>query len=432
MDPALQLAWTPLRYHPKQSKAWRTRARFIALACGRGSGKTELARRRVVRMLPVKKPWPDPIYFFALPTAVQARRVAWDKLKALVPKEWLKGDPRESDMVIETVFGSKLYLVGMDKPQRIEGNQWDGGVVDESCDQKPGHFTRSIRPALSHRNGWCWRIGVPKRFGIGAVDFKKAFDDWGSGKLGSQYESYTWPSSEIMTPEEIQAAMADMDQKDFEEQYMASWLSASGCVFHAFSEEHNVLQGIKYRPDLPIIVGSDFNVNPMAWVLIQRDPITKAFLVFDEVWLRNTHTQATLDHLFQRYGTHQGGWIFIGDATAKSRNTRASLSDYAQIRNDKRFIRAHVYYPDSNPAVVERFAATNRQLCNAAGQRKLFVHPKCKNLIHDLLSRAYQEGTRMPDDEGDVGHITDALGYPIHYLCPVLAETQGMSQIMVA
>ena len=38
----------------------------------------------------------------------------------------------------------------------------------------------------------------------------------------------------------------------------------------------------------------------------------------------------------------------------------------------------------------------------------------------------------MPDDEGDVGHITDALGYPIHYLCPVLAETQGMSQIMVA
>jgi len=170
----------------------------------------------------------------------------------------------------------------------------------------------------------------------------------------------------------------------------------------------------------------------MAWVLMQRQPGSKEFHVFDEIWLRNTHTQATLDHLFQRMGTHQGGWIFIGDATAKSRNTRASLSDYAQIKNDRRFQRAHVYYPDSNPAVVERFAATNRQLCDAAGKRRLFVHPRCKHLIHDLLSRAYEEGTRVPDDEGDVGHITDALGYPIHYMCPVLAVSNGTPQVMVA
>jgi hypothetical protein len=157
-------AWFQLRYHAQQAAMWRTKKRFVAAACGRGSGKTELARRRIVRFLPIKKPWADPMYFYALPTFAQARRVAWKKIKALIPREWCT-KINESEMLIETVFGSSLYVVGMDKPQRIEGDQWDGGVVDESCDQKPKAFDLSIRPALTHRNGWCWRIGVPKRHG---------------------------------------------------------------------------------------------------------------------------------------------------------------------------------------------------------------------------------------------------------------------------
>ena len=109
-------AWTQLRSHKPQSDLWRTRARFVAVAAGRGSGKTELARRRLVRYLPVKKPWADPMYFYAAPTYAQARRIAWGPLKALIPPSWLKGQPSETDMVIRTVFGSSLHVIGMDKP----------------------------------------------------------------------------------------------------------------------------------------------------------------------------------------------------------------------------------------------------------------------------------------------------------------------------
>src|SRR6185437_5009926 len=143
-------AWFPLRYHPAQTRVWRTKARFVALACGRGSGKTELSRRRLVRFLPVKKPWPDPIYFLAYPTRAQAKLVAWERIKALIPKEWIASpdDIRESDLTIKTRFGSKLFLVGMNEPARIEGVQWDGGVIDESCDQWPGSFARFARRYL--------------------------------------------------------------------------------------------------------------------------------------------------------------------------------------------------------------------------------------------------------------------------------------------
>lgn len=412
----LTAAWTPLRPHKLQSELWRTRANFVSVAAGRGSGKTELARRRVVRMLPVRKPWPDPMYFYAVPTRAQAKRVAWNAIKRLVPTEWLAHAPHESDMVIDTVYGSSLHVVGMDKPQRIEGNQWDGGVVDESCDQKPGHFGLSIVPALSHRNGWCWRIGVPKRAGPGASDFKQFFDN--------DSEAYTWPSSDILSEDQLRWAREHLDAKDFREQYEASWETASGLVFYAFDERANVSSDVQYNPSAPMMIGMDFNVDPMAWIIGWENG--RYLDVHDEVWLRNAHTGLALDALFLRYATkHNSSWDFYGDATSRARKTAAAESDYVQIKNDKRFSPRRVYFPKANPPRRTRFSETNAMLCNALNERRLRIHPRCRNLIADLKARAYEEGTNDTADEGDVGHISDALGYVIHRRYPIKLDNSG-------
>jgi len=421
-------------YHEQQHRLWRTSARFVACACGRGSGKTLLSRRRVIRQLPIRRPWSDPMLFYALPTRDQAKRVAWNKLRALIPDGWVarNGGISLSDMSIKTVFGSQLWVVGMDIPARIEGIQWDFGVIDESCDHKPGSFDRSVRPALTERKGRCWRIGVPKRWGPGAKDFRDACALWGSGTL-PDHEAYTWPSHDILTQQEIELAMASMDKKDFDEQFGANWQDTSGLIFHAFDEKLN-LSDFKYCPHIPLLVGSDFNVNPMAWVLLQQKPGTQELHVVDELWIRNTNTQAALNKLYELYGTrHQAKWLFFGDATAKARKTSATTSDYVQIVNDKRFVGSGVFYPKSNPAVVNRFAACNRAFCDAAEKRTLFVNPKCTNLIADLGTRAYEEGTRAPDDSApDAGHITDALGYVIHYLRPVVVTTDAVPQVFTS
>lgn len=422
-------AWTPLRPHALQSKLWRTSARFCAVACGRGSGKTELARRRLARFLPIRKAWPDPMYAYCAPTRDQAKRIAWEKLKALIPSDWIR-EVSESGLVISTVFGSRLFLVGMDNPARIEGDQWDGIVIDESCDQKPGAYARSVRPALAHKRGWCWRIGVPKRWGPGASDFKQFWEGCASGELGPDHEAYAWPSSDILSPDEIESARRSLDVKDYEEQFGAVWQGTSGLVFYAFDPILNIRDTCVYRPDQPILVGSDFNVDPMAWVMLHR--INGEYQIFDELWMRNTNTQAALSELHRRYGAHENGFLFFGDATARSRNTRASASDYAQIVNDTRFKRAKVFYPKSNPRRVDRFAACNAHLCNASGDRRVFIHPKCVNLIHDLGARAYQPFSREPDDDEDVGHITDAFGYVIHYLSPVMPTSFETPKVYAA
>lgn len=374
-------------------------------------------------MLPVTKAWGDPLYFYALPTREQAKRVAWRALKALVPQEWLKDEPNESELRIDTIFGSTLYVVGMDKPQRIEGNQWDGGVLDESCDQKPGSFSRSVVPALTHRRGWCWRIGVPKRFGPGAKDFRDFYEKAASG-LDPQTEAYSWHSEDVAPAEEIAWAKENLDPRDFAEQYEASWEDAQGLIFHSFSRDLNVQPLIKYNKDLPILVGSDFNVDPMAWVLAQE--YGDELHVFDEIWLRNTNTPATLDLLAHRYGGHQQGFMFYGDAAGRARKSSASRSDYQWIKADERFKNATIHYPKANPPVSDRVACTNALLRNAKNVRRLMISSKCVQLITDLSNRAFLEGSREPDDRAhDTGHITDALGYLIHARFPIKWVTGG-------
>lgn len=419
-------AWYPLRPHSAQSSLWRCPSRFVAIKAGRGSGKTTIGLRRLVRFLPVPRGHSfTHRYAYLGPTREQAKRIAWEELKALVPTHWLNGQPSESDLCIRIavmyatgLHKAELWVIGMDKPQRFEGKQWDGVFEDEASDQKPT-IHRSVRPALSQRKGWWWKGGVPKRQGIGAKKFNEFFERGLNGN--ANYASFRWSSDTVLTAEEIEQAKEDLDDKDYNEQYGAEDVSASGAAFHNFDKNVHVRQ-VVYDPNKPIYVGSDFNVNPMAWCLAHKTPDGKGLEVFDEIWLRDTYTQHTLDVLWDRYGqVHKGGWFFHGDATAANRKTAASDSDYAQIRADERF-KGNVLYPPGQPAVKDRLSSCNRLIRNAAGAVNFWVDPRCVNLINDLEYRTLDDNG-YPTDAGksatDIGHMSDGAGYLIHWYWPI-------------
>lgn len=418
-------AWTKYRPHEIQRALWTSKKRFVAVAAGRGSGKTDLLKRRLVRYLPVRKPWQDPRYFYGAPTEGQARRVAWDDLLALIPKEW---NPTTRGNCITTKFGSELWVVGLDKPMRIEGSQWDGCGLDESCDLKPGTFNLNVLPALTHRDGWCWRIGVPKRQGPSATEFRKFFEQAQSGEVHDAV-AFTWPSADILSSEALAYARTHMDPKDFREQFEAVFETAGGGIFYAFDREYN-MRPCAYDPKLPIIVGSDFNVDPMAWVLGHQ--YENRIEWFDEIWKRNTNTAESLTVLYERYNTHRGGFEFYGDATSDARKTSASESDYQQIYNDLRFkqLGRTIHYPKGNPPVADRFAACNAMFLTAEGRRRMFIDSRCKYLIVDLEARYYKVGTTEPADKGDLGHMTDAMGYPVYRMFPIKYIVDTPKQIV--
>lgn len=425
--------WTQLRYHCDQSRLWRCNKKIVIVQAGRGSGKTELAKRRIVRYLPVIKPWPDPKYFYALPTFNQAKRVAWEDLQALVPRAWLaRHNPiSATDLTIKTRYGSTLWLLGLDQPQRAEGVQWDGGVVDESSDQKPGVVDLSLGPAMTHRDPWLWRIGVPKRYGIGGYEFKAAFEYAMSGQ-DPDWAGFHWTSDTVLTPKQLAHWKRALDERDYNEQYRASWEQAGGSIFYNFDQSLDVDPSVKYDPDKPIIVGSDFNIDPMAWVLCQEHGSKEGIKlhVFDELFIRSTNTPATLDALDRRIDVKPPQWIFHGDASGKSRKTSASSTDYLLIADDKRFDPKRVRYPKSNPSIKDRFSSCNAMICNAQDQRRIKISPKCTHLIADLRERSYKQGTSEPNDHGDISHSSDAFGYVVHSRYPISIRRKGTAGII--
>lgn len=421
-------AWTKLRPHEVQRRLWGNRVRFPVVPAGRGSGKTLIAKRYLIRQLPIKKPWSDPKYFYGGPTVQQAKKVAWQDLIDLIPKNWVE-KINHSELYIETIFGSRLNVFGLDKPQRIEGEQYDGGIVDERSDIKPGTFGRTILPALAHRNGFCWQTGIPKRQGIGAVEYKQACIDAQNPDIPDM-EHFWWPSSDILTPDQLAFARQNLDPKDYREQFEAHWETAGGGIFHSFDREYNV-RPCPYSPEKTLIIGQDFNVDPMCWNIGHRWENRMEWI--DEIFIRDCNTGKALDVLYARYKDHQSGVEFYGDATGKARKSSAFATDYKQILNHEGFkkLNREVHYTDSNPAVADRFASCNAMLCNADGDRRMFIDPSCVHLISDLESRYYKEGTREAADSGDLGHSTDGMGYAVHMIFPMRVLLEVVSQPII-
>src|SRR3546814_9149628 len=76
--------------------------------------------------------------------------------------------PSESALIIYLPNGTEIHVLGLDQPQRIEGINWTGGVIDEIADIKSEALEANIMPALNTMNptrpdyrAWCWFIGVP-------------------------------------------------------------------------------------------------------------------------------------------------------------------------------------------------------------------------------------------------------------------------------
>ena len=324
-------------------------------------------------------------------------------------------------MYVETVFGSRLYVLGLDKPERAEGVQWTTFVIDESSDQRPGVFDKSILPALSHHCEWCARIGVPKRSGPGAVEFRRAWDE-GLNEDDASSLSLMWPSSDIVDPSVIEDARKRLDPQTFDEQYNASWLTLGGGVYYCYDDEHNVSEACIYRPNVPIVVGCDFNVDPMSWVLAHF--IDGHLFVFDEIYHRDTNTRKTLAHLKKKYGSHQAGWLFTGDASGRARKTSADVSDYAQIQSFEGLKNKRVIFPRSNPSIATRVMTMNSAFLNTNEERRLFFNPRLKHLRGDTGQLVYKPKTREIDTSSNMGHLTDSLGYLVMHFLPIKLSTR--------
>ena len=434
--------WTPLRPIREQVEAFNGHHRFNTFPCGRRSGKTELiGKRRLVYRALRGSPYPSPRFFCGAPTRDQAKRIFWSDLKSLVHPSWRRGEPLEGELIIRLKNGAEIHVLGMDKPERIEGVGWDGGVLDEYANMKPHVWEAHIRPALSDRQGWCDFVGVPEgrnhyydlhTYAKSEMMEKGAESEWGA---------YHWVSSLILPEKEINAAKQMMDELTFQQEYEASFVNFQGQAYYAYSED-NQTNEIYYNPDDPINFCFDFNVSPGVAVITQEQLLSNGHVgtaVIGEVYIpRNSNTPIVCNRLIEDWKAQEGTIYLYGDATGGAKGT-------AQVRgSDWDIIQEELggFFGDrivsrvarSNPRERQRVNAVNARLKTAEGINLLAISPAIAPNLHKDLEgvRVLEGGAGEIDKKQDsrLTHLTDALGYYIAQEFPIDAENRIASYEM--
>ena len=388
---------------PPQSEIFCNPARFRNCVAGRRFGKTHLS---VTELLKAATSGKNKNCWYVAPTYGAAKEIAWDMLVHTIPEEYIVKS-NESALTLKLINGSVISLKGAEKPNNLRGRALDFVVLDEFADMRPEAWYEVIRPSLSDRQGSALFIGTPK----GRNHF---YDLWASGMNGAD----GWASFQYTTldggnvPEsEVEAARIDLDERTFNQEYCAEFVTYSGLIYYAFSRELSVAD---CSDEGTLHIGMDFNLDPMSAVISVRKG--EMLYAVDEIVMYGSNTDEMVAEIKDRYPNRH--IIVYPDPASRQRKTSAGgRTDLSILQNAGFAVKAK----KSHALVRDRINAVNSRLLSSNGERKLFVSPKCKQTIKSLERQTYKEGTSIPNKDG-FDHMNDALGYLVEYLFPVRTE----------
>jgi hypothetical protein len=439
----------PLRIRPDgQQQAWlNSKARFNVVPAGRRSLKTEIAKRKTVRCaFTIQCDYDDPRFFLGGPTRDQAKAIFWQDLKRMIPRSLMLRPPIETELRIDVVTGAELHVVGMDKPERIEGRPWDGGVLDEYADMKGSAWPENVRPALADRGGWCDFIGVP-----GGRNHYHDLAKYAQSGVDPEWAFFTWFSSDILPPEEIESAKRFLDELVFQQEFEASFINFEGRAYYPFTSATHCAP-LKYDPRQPLILCFDFNVEPGVCAIAQEQllpkqyehaqggavllnrPITGTGIIGEVHIPRNSNTPAVCRAILaNRDGTpsvwakHQGPVRCYGDATGGARGTaKVQGSDWELIEKELRpTFKDQLAFrvKAANPPERARVNAMNSRFKSSTGDVRMMVDPaKAPNVVKDFEGVTLLKGGSGEIDKKAtpvLTHLSDGVGYYIESVFPV-------------
>ena len=380
-----------------QSEVYGSPARFKMLCSGRRFGKTHLCLVQLIVWAAMKT---GSLNWYIAPTYKSAKQIAWRQLKAMVPPE-LFAAKNEVDLSIELVNGSRIELKGGESADNLRGASLSNVVLDEAAYIPPDAWEMVIRPALADQRGSAFFISTPAGYNHFHEMWEQAADleDW-------QTFSYSTIEGGNVPPEEVELARRTLDERSFRQEFLASFETFSGRVFPEF-DDNNVAQDVADTGG-PVLVGLDFNVGIMAGVICSK--VQDQLHIWDEIAVKNSNTDEVAQMLRERFGNRE--IVCYPDPTGKARKTAAAgVTDHGILRK----YGIKVVAPNSPWAVKDRLNATNWLIKNAEGERRMYVHPRCKNTIKGFRSVTYKEGAEdfVVDKDPGLEHWIDGCGYLI-------------------
>jgi hypothetical protein len=407
-----------IEYHalPSQKRFHESAARFKGFSGPIGSGKSQALCQEALKLSYVN---PGRTGLLGAPTFPMLRDATQAALIEIlernkIPYEWnraenftLLKDTRSRILFraveeFERLRGSNLAWFGLDELTYTSEEAWlrlEGRLRDPEA-------TRLCGFAVWTPKGYDW---VYERFVSAQVEGYETV-------MASPFENRFLLER---IPDYYERLKHSYDARFYQQEALGEYLAMSGGrVYFAFDRMENV-RDLEAERGLPLMWALDFNVDPMCSVVAQVDG--QQVSVLDEIVLSRASTYDACEEFGRRFAEHPAGLVVHADASGARLQT-SGTTDVEILRNFLRegpYGEARFRIPRSNPPVRDRVTLMNAKLESAAGERSLWIDPRCKELIKDLEQVTYQENSMLIDKDRDPRrtHLSDALGYLVWQEC---------------
>jgi len=179
---------------------------------------------------------------------------------------------------------------------------------------------------------------------------------------------------------------------------------AQGRVYPSFDRHLNGTT-VEINPDDVLRCGMDFNIGQtnLCIAIKRHDGIH----IVDEI-AGVYDTEAAIKTLKARYAEHcyERRVIIHPDASGASRHTNSTQTDTELLRQAGLRVDA----PSTNPSIRDSLNVVNAAILNGRGERSLFVHHRCTQVIRSLEQQTYDDHG-SPDKGSGLDHMADCIRY---------------------
>lgn len=387
---------------PVQWEVYQDDHRFRVVVAGRRSGKTHEA---VTECITDASAAGHNCYYLSK-TRKNVKKAPWTIFKKLVHWEYVDRIS-EQESFARFTNGSEIQFDGVEEPDNLRGDGLTFLVLEEFASWKNGKkiWDQVLRPMLADRKGRALFIGTPAGFN----HFRHMF------LLGENPDEGDWSAHHTTTlaagvvdAEEVEAAKRNTDPRSFRQEWEATFEQLANQVYDYFDRSKHVTDELM-ETGLRLLVGIDFNLDPMTAVIAQKDAKGDCE-VLEALELSYSNTEELCEDVEDRYP--DATFLAYPDPSGRSRHTAAGgKTDFSIIDDRPRWKVDEVMRRKSIP-LADKINNVQANLQDAAGGRHMKIHPvQGMPLIEALEGLTYLEGTSQPDKKSGFDHITDAFGY---------------------
>lgn len=315
------------------------------------------------------------------------------------------------------VNGTKIYAYSLDLYHNIRGIEIGWAWLDEVRDTEREAFDVVLGRLRDKR-----AVNRQVRLTSSPCGFNWLHDYFVGPNRKPNYEVIQGSSRDNpYLPEGYVESLRDAyDEKMYQQEVEGQFVALNvGQIYYAFDRQKHVKQTV-YNEKFPLLVGMDFNVNPMTAAIVQC--YDNKIHVLDEIWKMSSNTEEMAIELRQRYGNKPLRVIPDSTGNAQKTSQKKGKTDHQILRD----FGLEVVF-NLNPARFDRYVCVN----NLLSKDRMVIDPKCKHLITDLEKLTYKSGSTEPDAGKDksLTHVSDALGYACWFSFPILKPSSTVSML---